>query len=51
MDINAVKQEALRQLTEERFREAVETEKQRLRQYVPWWHRIFPFVITIRRRQ
>lgn len=34
----------------EKFREAVECEKARLRTHRPWWHRVFPFVITITRR-
>lgn len=40
---------AKREIKEERFRAAVEHEKERLRRQ-RWWHRLFPFVITITRR-
>lgn len=41
---------AEKELREERFRAAVEIEKERLRNYRPLLHRLFPFVITISRR-
>ena len=45
-----VKAQALKELEEEQFHEAVEKEKARIRQRVPLWHRVFPWVITIKRR-
>lgn len=47
--INPVAQ-ARKEIAEERFRERVEAEKRRLRA-TPWWHKLFPFVITITRRK
>lgn len=37
-------------IREERFRSQVEIEKARLRERKPWWHKVFPFKITITRR-
>jgi len=42
---------AKREIAEEEYREAVEREKARIRAYRPWYHRIFPFTITITRRK
>lgn len=50
MDAKAVRAEALRQIAAENFSRAVETEKVRIRTHRPFWHRLFPFVITITRR-
>ena len=44
----SIRSEAERQLAQERFLEAVEREKQKLRN--PWWKKILPYTITIRRR-
>ena len=40
------------ELERERFRAAVEAEKAKLRERElrPWWRKIFPFVISIKRR-
>lgn len=43
-------QEPLDALLEERFRAAVEQEKRRIRARKPWYQRLFPFTITIKRR-
>jgi hypothetical protein len=43
--------EAMRQLREDYFNEAVAAEKERLKIARPWWHAIFPFIITIRKRK
>lgn len=47
---NLVREHAESELLEEKFRAAVEAEKNRLRTFKPWWHRVFPFIIEIRRR-
>ena len=31
-------------------RALIDAEKERIRRHVPLWHRLFPFVITIKRR-
>lgn len=38
------------ELAVERFRASVDAEKVRIREHRPFWHRLFPLVITIRRR-
>lgn len=50
MDAVKVKKEAEKELEEERFREAVEQMKSKLRQKKPLLHKIFPWKITIQRR-
>jgi hypothetical protein len=45
----AVRQAAEAELYEERFREAVRLTKDRLCRR-RWWHRLFPWVVTINRR-
>jgi hypothetical protein len=49
-DLRAIQAEAARQLWQENFDKAVLAEKERLKTARPWWHAIFPFVITIRKR-
>lgn len=39
------------EIAEEDFDAAVVAEKKRIRTHVPVWHRIFPFVISIKRRK
>lgn len=39
------------EIAEEDFDAAVVAEKNRIRTHVPLWHRIFPWTITIKRRQ
>lgn len=51
MNIEAVRREALKQLEAERFENAVRMEVQRLKERRPWWHALFPFEVTIRRRK
>lgn len=46
IDPKEVQTAALEQLHAEKFREAVETEKQRLRR--PWWRRVFPWRVRVR---
>jgi len=48
--LSAVRDEARRQLEKERFDEAVRAEVMRLKTRRPWWHTLFPYEITIRRR-
>jgi len=45
-----VRAEARHQIAVEDFAACVAAEKVRLREHRPFWHRLFPFVITIRRR-
>tara|TARA_R100001086_G_scaffold200856_1_gene117077 strand:+ start:17403 stop:17600 length:198 start_codon:yes stop_codon:yes gene_type:complete len=45
-----IEQQALKELEQEEFREAVEMEKQRLKTRVPLLHRLFPWKIKIERR-
>jgi hypothetical protein len=47
---NAIRELAEAELRAERFRQAVDTEKQRLQQ-ARWWHRFIPFRLTITRRK
>jgi hypothetical protein len=42
---------ALEEIQEEDFDATVVAEKERIRRHVPLWHRIFPFVISINRRE
>jgi hypothetical protein len=51
LDVKKVKAAAVAELAEARFRKAVEAEKQRLLTKKVWWHKLFPFVITIQRRK
>jgi hypothetical protein len=46
-----IRAQARKEFTEERFRAAVEEEKVRLRTHRSLWDRIFPFTITVRRKQ
>ena len=39
------------EIEEEDFVAAVDYEKERIRKHVPFWHRIFPWTITIERRK
>jgi len=48
--VASIRAEALRQIAAEDFNARVAAEKVRIREHRPFWHRIFPFVITIRRR-
>jgi hypothetical protein len=51
MDLDQIKFEARRQLAKERFDEAVRAEVTRLKIHKSWWHILFPFEITIRKRK
>jgi len=42
---------ARREIADEDFDSTVVDLKKKIRQHVPLWHRIFPFVITIERRK
>lgn len=44
-----VRQQAERELKQERFRKAVERYKERM-QARRWWHRLFPYTVIITRR-
>lgn len=50
VDINRIVDTAKKELKEERFRELVEREKERLRRHRSLWRNIFSFKITITRR-
>lgn len=50
MNAEEIRAQAQKELAEERFRQAVEVEKDRLRQHKPLWVRLFPWRITIDRR-
>ena len=41
---------ALQEIIDENFRARVDAEKQRIREYTPWWYRWFPWQITVTRR-
>jgi hypothetical protein len=49
MNAQEIETTAKQEIANERFREAVESAKRRLRER-RWWHRIFPFKIAITRR-
>lgn len=49
-ELDAIRRAAKAEILKENFRAAVDTEKARLRAYVPVWQRIFPFTISIKRR-
>jgi len=49
MDIEAVRRAAKEQLAKERFDEAVAKEIARIKVRRPWWRKVFPWVVTIRR--
>lgn len=45
--------QAREEFAQEQFRDAVDAEKARLREQArrrPWWQRLFPWTITIKRR-
>lgn len=46
-----VRKLAREEIAEEDFDADVEAEKVRIRTHVPWWHRIIPFTITVKRRK
>lgn len=50
MNISPLEQ-ARAELEAERFRNAVEVEKQRLRNKRPWWTKLFPYTIKIERKK
>lgn len=50
IDTIAVKEQALKELADEAFHAAVELEKEKIKKYRPFWNKIFPFIITIKRR-
>ncbi len=50
MNAEEVRRVAREELEEERFRAAVEKHKEHLRRR-RWWHVVFPWVITITRRE
>lgn len=51
-DLEEVRQRAREEFHREQFRSAVEDEKAHLRAAAGrrWWHRLFPWIITITRR-
>ena len=50
MDLLKVKEVALLEYEEEKFRELVEEEKDRLRQHKSLWDRVFPWKLFIIRK-
>lgn len=50
-DIDTIKATALREVRQEQFREAVEKEKQRLREHRSFIDRIFPYSIIIVKKE
>jgi hypothetical protein len=50
VDVELARNIAREQLEREAFEELVRREKERLRARRPFWHRLFPFVISIKRR-
>ena len=50
LDPEFVLRQARSEVIKEEFRERVEAEKERLRTHRPWWHKVFPYRITIERR-
>lgn len=50
MDIELIKKQAHLEVQQELFRIAVEKYKQKIREYKPFWHRIFPYKIILLRR-
>lgn len=50
MNVEEIKAQAKLELQQERFKKAVEAEKERLRKHKPLWDRIFPWKITIERK-
>lgn len=53
-DLDAITAAARDELDHENFRELVESRKAQLRKYdsaARWWHALFPWVITINRRE
>lgn len=50
LDPHSIKWTAKQELKEELFRAAVEAEKERLRNWKPWWQRLLPWTISIKRR-
>jgi hypothetical protein len=50
-EVKLVEQQALREIHDEDFRARVDAEKARRRNHVPWWHKVFPWKITIDRRR
>ena len=49
-DIEEIKKKAYEELYEDRFREAVDKEKEKMLLHKPFWHRIFPWKILVIRR-
>lgn len=49
MDQNEIKEQALKELKEEQFREAVDKMKEKLKR-AKWWHKLLPFKVIIIRR-
>lgn len=47
MDLNKIREQAQKELEEERYRAAVDKEKERLRNKKSLWDRIFPYKIII----
>jgi hypothetical protein len=47
----SIRELATAELAAESFRDLVDREKERIRKHVPWWHRICPFEITVKRRK
>lgn len=50
MNTKVIRMIAEEELADEAFRAEVEKEKQRLRAYRPWWHKLFPYKIVFVRR-
>jgi len=48
--IHNILEAAKKELLEEQFRERVEEEKLRIKTKIKFWHRVFPWEISIKRR-
>jgi len=51
VNLDDIRLQAEKEIEHELFREAVEKEKRRLREYRPFWDRIFPWRIIIVRKK
>lgn len=51
MDIAEIKKRAIKELEDERFRKAVENYKEKLKNKKNIWDRLFPYKITITKKE
>lgn len=49
--LEAARMVAVADIAKEDFQAEVDKVKAQLREHVPFWHRVFPWVITIKRRR